>query len=148
MSATKNAIGIIGDHTHLTVQGYFEYDSKKSRGLTISHLRFGHSPIHSIYLIHRADFVACHNPVYLHKYDMVQELKDGGIFLLNCPNSTSEREEVLARMLPEAVKMYLAKHHIRLFLIDAIRIAKETGLNGKINTILQAPFSRPSMSCP
>lgn len=83
VSATKNAIKIIGNHTEMTAQGYFEYDSKKSRGLTISHLRFGKSPIRSAYLIHRADFVACHNPVYLHKYDMVQELKDGGTFLLN-----------------------------------------------------------------
>ena len=136
VSATKNIVKIIGNNSDMTVQGYFEYDSKKSRGLTISHLRFGHSPIRSTYLIKEADFVACHNPVYLHKYDMVQELKDGGIFLLNC--YYQERE--LADYLPQKVKAYLAKHHIRLFLIDAIRIGKEVGLNSKISTILQAAF--------
>ena len=92
VSATKNAIKIIGDHTDMTAQGYFEYDSKKSRGLTISHLRFGKSPIHSAYLIHSADFLACHNPVYLHKYDMLRELKDGGVFLLNFHGKASYKE--------------------------------------------------------
>lgn len=136
VSATKNIIKIIGDHTALTAQGYFEYDSKKSRGLTISHLRFGKSPIRSAYLIQHADFVACHNPVYLHKYDMVQDLKDGGSFLLNCYFQEKELEEYL----PDKVKVYLAKHHIRFYVIDAIRIGKEIGLNNKISTILQAAF--------
>jgi len=136
VSATKNAIKIIGSHTELTAQGYFEYDSKKSRGLTISHLRFGNSPIHSAYLIHRADFVACHNPAYLHKYDMVQELRDGGAFLLNC----YYRERALEEFLPAAVKAHLAGHHIRFYVIDAIGIGKEIGLNNKISTILQAAF--------
>lgn len=136
VSATKNAIKIIGNHTDMTAQGYFEYDSKKSRGLTISHLRFGKSPIHSTYFIHKADFVACHNPVYLHKYDMVQELKDGGSFLLNC----YWKEEDLEQYLPDKVKQYIASHHIHLYLIDAIRIGKEVGLNNKISTILQAAF--------
>ncbi len=136
VSATKNIIKIIGDHTDLLAQGYFEYDSKKSRGLTISHLRFGKSPIHSAYLVRRADFVACHNPVYLHKYDMVQDLKEGGAFLLNC----FFKEEELEKELPDHVKACLARRHIRLYVIDAIRIGKEIGLNNKISTILQAAF--------
>ncbi len=136
VSATKNAIKIIGSHTDMTAQGYFEYDSKKSRGLTISHLRFGKSPIRSTYLIRQADFVACHNPVYLHKYDMVQELKDGGTFLLNCGYGAKELE----RYLPDGVKTFLAMHRIRFYVIDALRIGKETGLNSKISTILQAAF--------
>ena len=136
VSATKNIIKIIGNHTDMAVQGYFEYDSKKSRGLTISHLRFGQSPIRSSYMIKRADFAACHNPVYLHKYDMVQEIRDGGIFLLNCYWEERELEEYL----PENVKAYIASHNIQLYLIDAIRICKEVGLNNKISTILQAAF--------
>ncbi len=136
VSATKNIVKIIGNNSDMNVQGYFEYDSKKSRGLTISHLRFGHSPIRSTYLINEADLVACHNPVYLHKYDMVQEIKDGGSFLLNC----YFKERQLEEYLPQSVKAYLAGHHIRLFLIDAIRIGKELGLNNKISTILQAAF--------
>ncbi len=144
ISATKNAIKIIGNNTDMTVQGYFEYDSKKSRGLTISHLRFGKSPIHSAYLIHRADFAACHNPVYLHKYDMVQEVKDGGTFLLNCYYKEKELEEYL----PDTVKSYIALHNIRFFIIDAIRIGKEVGLNNKISTILQAAFFAASRILP
>lgn len=144
VSATKNAIKIIGDHSDMTVQGYFEYDSKKSRGLTISHLRFGKTPIHSAYLIRQADFVACHNPVYLHKYEMVQELKDGGTFLLNCYYKETELEEYL----PDTVKTYIASHNIRLFIIDAVGIGKEVGLNNKISTILQAAFFAASRILP
>ncbi len=137
VSATKNIIKIVGDNSGLQVQGYFEYDSKKSRGLTISHLRFGNAPIHSAYLIHRADFVACHNPVYLHKYFlMAEELKEEGSLLLNC----GYRDEELEEYLPDAVKALLAKRHIRLYTIDALAIDKEIGLNGKINTVLQAAF--------
>jgi len=137
ISATKNIVKIIGNHTDLKAQGYFEYDSKKSRGLTISHLRFGTSPIHSAYLIKQADFVACHNPVYLHKYEsMVQELKDKGVLLLNCYFKERELEDYL----PDTVKAHLAKHHVRFYVIDAIRIGKEIGLNNKISTILQAAF--------
>ena len=136
ISATKNSIKIIGDNTDLSAQGYFEYDSKKSRGLTISHLRFGTQPIHSTYLIQQADFVACHNPVYLHKYAMVQELKDGGVFLLNCSTNKGDYE----KLLPDSFKAYVAEHHIRLYLIDAFAIGKEIGLNGRISTILQAAF--------
>ncbi len=152
VSATKNAIKIIGNHTDMDAQGYFEYDSKKSRGLTISHLRFGKAPIRSAYLIHRADFAACHNPVYLHKYDMVQEIKDGGTFLLNFHPDTSPGQSAgfgeraasvtgqLDSYLPEAVKAYIAGHGLRFFIIDAIGIGKEIGLNNKISTILQAAF--------
>ena len=136
ISATKNAIKIIGNHTDMTAQGYFEYDSKKSRGLTISHLRFGKSPIRSTYFINKADFVACHNPMYLHKFDMVQEVKTGGGFLLNCYWKEKELEEYI----PDRVKHYIASRNIRLFLIDAIGIGKEIGLNNKISTILQAAF--------
>ena len=144
VSATKNIIKIIGDNTDFSAQGYFEYDSKKSRGLTISHLRFGRSPIHSAYLVRYADLVACHNPVYLHKYDMVQDLKDGGAFLLNCYFREAELEEYL----PDQVKAYMAKHHIRFYMIDAIRIGKEIGLNSKISTILQAAFFAVSKLLP
>lgn len=136
VSATKNAIKIIGSSTPLSAQGYFEYDSKKSRGLTICHLRFGESPIHSAYRIYRADFIACHNPVYLHKYDMVQELKENGTFLLNI----SARGQELEAYLPVELKRCLAARQIRFYVIDAFGIGKEIGLNNKISTILQAAF--------
>ncbi len=138
ISANKSSIKIIGNHTDMQVQAYFEYDSKKSRGLTISHLRFGQSPIHAPYLIQKADFVACHNPVYIHKFNMVQEVKDGGLFLLNC----YWKEKDLEENLPGQVKRYIAKHNIRFYVIDAISIGKEIGLNNKISTILQAAFFR------
>lgn len=140
ISANKNSVKIIGNHTDKYVQAYFDYDSKKSRGLTISHLRFGNSEIRSTYLINHADFVACHNPVYLHKYNMVQEVKDGGAFLLNC----YFKEEELEQYLPGQVKRYIAEHNIKFYIIDAIRIGKEVGLNNKISTILQAAFFRLS----
>lgn len=138
VSANKSSIKIIGNHTDKYVQAYFDYDSKKSRGLTVSHLRFGDAPIRSAYLINKADFVACHNPAYLHKYNMVQEVKDGGTFLLNC----YYKEEELENYLPGQVKRYIADHHIKLYVIDALRIGKEIGLNNKISTILQAAFFR------
>ncbi len=140
ISANKNSVKIIGNHTDKYVQAYFDYDSKKSRGLTVSHLRFGDSEIRSAYLINRADFTACHNPVYLHKYNMVQEVKDGGTFLLNC----YFKEEELENYLPGQVKRYIAEHNIQFYIIDAIRIGKEIGLNNKISTILQAAFFRLS----
>lgn len=136
VSANKSSIKIIGDNTNQYVQAYFDYDSKKSMGLTISHLRFGTTPIRSTYLISQADFVACHNPAYLHKYNMVQDLKDGGTFLLNCSYSESELEN----HLPGQVKRYMAEHHIKFYTIDAISISKEIGLNNKTSTILQAAF--------
>ncbi len=140
VGANKSSVKIIGNHTDLHAQAYFAYDSKKSRGLTISHLRFGPEPIRSAYLIERSDFTACHNHVYMHKFNIVQEIKDGGTFLLNCPYEG----EALERFLPGQVKRYLAQHHIRFYVIDGIRIGKEIGLNNKINTILQAAFFKLS----
>ncbi len=136
VGANKNSIKIIGNHTDKYVQAYFDYDSKKSGGVTVSHLRFGDEPIHSTYLVNKADFVACHNQSYIRKYDMVQDLKKGGTFLLNCTWGTSELEE----QLPAAVKRYIAQNDIQFYIIDGIRIGKEIGLNGKINTVLQSAF--------
>jgi len=117
-------------------QAYFDYDSKKSGGVTMSHLRFGKSPIKSTYLIHKANFVACHNPSYVNKYNMVQELVDGGTFLLNCPWDM----EGLEKHLPGQVKAFIANHDIKLYTIDGIKIGKEIGLGGRINTVLQSAF--------
>lgn len=136
VSANKNSIKIIGNHTDQYVQAYFDYDSKKSMGLTVSHLRFGSAPIHSTYLIHQADFVACHNAAYLYKYNMVQDVKDNGVFLLNCYWSPKE----VADHLPGQVKRYMAQHHVRFYIMDAQKIAREIGLGNKISTILQAAF--------
>jgi pyruvate-ferredoxin/flavodoxin oxidoreductase len=136
VGANKNSIKIIGDHTSMYAQAYFDYDSKKSGGVTMSHLRFGKKPIKSTYLITEADFVACHNPSYVRKYNMVQELKDGGTFLLNCGWDLEELE----RHLPGQVKRYMAEHGIKFYTIDGISIGKEIGLGGRINTILQAAF--------
>lgn len=140
VGGNKSSVKIIGNHTDMYAQAFFAYDSKKSRGLTVSHLRFGRSPIRSAFLIERSDFTACHNHVYMHKYNIVQEIQDGGTFLLNCPYEG----EALERFLPGQVKRYLAEHHIRFFVIDGIRIGKEIGLNNKINTILQAAFFKLS----
>ncbi len=136
VGANKNSIKIIGDHTDMYAQAYFDYDSKKSGGVTISHLRFGKDPIKATYLINKANFVACHNPSYVRKYNMVQDLKDGGTFLLNCSWSMDEIEE----HLPGQVKRYMAKHNIKFYVIDGIKIGKEIGLGGRINTVLQAAF--------
>jgi pyruvate-ferredoxin/flavodoxin oxidoreductase len=136
VGANKNSIKIIGDHTNMYAQAYFDYDSKKSGGVTMSHLRFGKKPIKSTYLITEADFVACHNPSYMNKYNMVQELKDGGTFLLNCGWSMEEIEE----KLPGQVKRYMAEHNIKFYTIDGISIGKELGLGGRINTVLQSAF--------
>ncbi len=136
VGANKNSIKIIGDHTDLYAQAYFAYDSKKSGGLTVSHLRFGKKPIQSPYLIDAADFTACHNPSYVTKYDMVSSLKDGGTFLLNCPWSAEE----LDAELPAAMKQLLAKKNIKLYTIDAIDLAAKVGMGNRINTIMQAAF--------
>ena len=137
VGANKNSIKIIGDNTDMYAQAYFDYDSKKSGGVTISHLRFGHKPIKSTYLIRRADFVACHNPAYIRKYNMVQELVDGGTFLLNCPWDAQELE----KNLPGQVKRYIADHHINFYIIDGVKIGIETGMGAtRINTILQSAF--------
>lgn len=136
VGANKNSIKIIGDHTDMYAQAYFDYDSKKSGGITMSHLRFGHKPIKSTYLISTPDFVACHNPSYVNKYDMVQELRKGGTFLLNCGWS----EEEIEKHLPNRVKKYIADNDISFYTIDGVAIAKELGLGGRVNTILQAAF--------
>ena len=136
VGANKNSIKIIGDNTDMYAQAYFDYDSKKSGGVTMSHLRFGKKPIKSTYLIHQANFVACHNPSYVHKYNMVQELVDGGTFLLNCPWNMEEIE----KHLPGQVKAYIADHNIKFYTIDGIKIGKEIGLGGRINTVLQSAF--------
>ena len=136
VGANKNSIKIIGDNTDMYAQAYFDYDSKKSGGVTMSHLRFGKLPIKSTYLIHQANFVACHNPSYVDKYNMVQELVDGGTFLLNCPWDM----EGLEKHLPGQVKAYIANHNIKFYTIDGIRIGKEIGLGGRINTVLQSAF--------
>ena len=136
VGANKNSIKIIGDHTDKFAQAYFDYDSKKSGGVTISHLRFGNSPIKSTYLINKADFVACHTPAYVRKYNMVQDLKKGGTFLLNC----SWNMEEIEKHLPGQVKRYMANNDIKFYTIDGIHIGKEVGLGGRINTILQAAF--------
>ncbi|MBQ9023576.1 MAG: pyruvate:ferredoxin (flavodoxin) oxidoreductase, partial [Eubacterium sp.] len=136
VGANKNSIKIIGDNTDMYAQAYFDYDSKKSGGVTISHLRFGTSPIHSTYLINKANFVACHNPAYVRKYNMVQDLVPGGSFLLNCPWSADE----LDAHLPGQVKAYIANNDIKFYTIDGIKIGKEIGLGGRINTVLQSAF--------
>ena len=136
VGANKNSIKIIGHATDLYCQAYFVYDSKKSGGLTQSHLRFGKAPIRAPYLIPAADFVACHTPSYVRKYDLVKNLKEGGTFLLNCPWDPAELED----HLPAAMKRALAEKHARLYTIDAIRIARELGLGSRTNTILQAAF--------
>ena len=136
VGANKNSIKIIGDNTDMYAQAYFDYDSKKSGGVTMSHLRFGKKPIKSTYLIKQANFVACHNPSYINKYNMVQELVDGGTFLLNCSWDMAGLEE----HLPGQVKAFIANHNINFYTIDGIKIGKEIGLGGRINTILQSAF--------
>ena len=137
VGANKNSIKIIGDHTDMYAQGYFFYDSKKSGGITVSHLRFGKTPIQSSYLIDAADFIACSQPSYVTRYDMVTDLKDGGKFLLNCEWNTPE---LLAKNLPATMKQTLAKKNAKLFVIDAIKIAQAIGLGGRTNAIMQAAF--------
>ncbi len=137
VGANKNSIKIIGDNTDMYAQAYFDYDSKKSGGVTMSHLRFGHTPIKSTYLIKQANFVACHNPAYVRKYNMVQELVDGGTFLLNCSWSDAELDE----HLPGQMKKFIADHKIKFYTIDGVKIGIETGMGPtRINTILQSAF--------
>ena len=137
VGANKNSIKIIGDHTDMYAQGYFFYDSKKSGGITVSHLRFGKTPIQSSYLIDAADFIACSQPSYVTRYDMVTDLKDGGKFLLNCEWDTVE---ALSKNLPATMKQALAKKNAKLYVIDAIKIAQGIGLGGRTNAIMQAAF--------
>ena len=137
VGANKNSIKIIGDNTDMYAQAYFDYDTKKSGGVTMSHLRFGKKPIKSTYLIHKANFVACHNPSYVNKYHMVEELVDGGTFLLNCPWDEAGLEE----HLPGQVKAFIANHNIKFYVIDGVKIGIETGMGPtRINTILQSAF--------
>ena len=137
VGANKNSIKIIGDNTDMYAQAYFDYDSKKSGGVTMSHLRFGHKKIKSTYLIKQANFVACHNPAYVRKYNMVQELVDGGTFLLNCPWGAAELE----KHLPGQMKKFIADHNINFYTIDGVKIGIETGMGPtRINTILQSAF--------
>jgi pyruvate-ferredoxin/flavodoxin oxidoreductase len=137
VGANKNSIKIIGDHTDMYAQAYFAYDSKKSGGVTVSHLRFGHTPIKSTYLINRADFVACHNQSYISKYDMVSDIKPNGTFLLNCQWKTIEE---LDKHLPGQVKRYLAQNNINFYTIDGVDLGIKTGMGTRINTILQSAF--------
>lgn len=136
VGANKQAIKIIGDHTDLYAQAYFSYDSKKSGGLTVSHLRFGKEPITSTYLIEQADFIACHNASYLHKYDLLKGLKDGGTFLLN----TIWDQEKVHRLLPAKLKKYIGEHQIKFYIINAVELARKVGLDRRINTVMSTAF--------
>lgn len=136
VGANKNSIKIIGDHTDMYAQAYFAYDSKKSGGVTVSHLRFGKTPIKSTYLVNMADFVACHNQSYIDKYNMVQDIKPGGTFLLNCQWSKDEVEQYL----PGQVKRYLAENNIKFYIIDGVDIARKIGLGNRTSTVLQSAF--------
>ncbi|TCL57457.1 pyruvate-ferredoxin/flavodoxin oxidoreductase [Hydrogenispora ethanolica] len=136
VGANKNSIKIIGDNTDMYAQGYFVYDSKKSGGVTISHLRFGKTPIQSPYLIDQADFIACHNPSYVTRYDILDGIKEGGYFLLNSPWSAAEMDE----KLPAALKQQIAKKKVKFYNLDAVKIAAEVGMGGRINTIMQVGF--------
>ncbi|MCL2497126.1 MAG: pyruvate:ferredoxin (flavodoxin) oxidoreductase [Symbiobacteriaceae bacterium] len=136
VSANKNSIKIIGDYTDLQAQGFFFYDSKKSGNVTTSHLRFGPQAIKAPYLIEDADFIACHNPSYVNRFDMLSHIKEGGTFLLNSPWSAAEMEQ----HIPANVKRILAQRHVRFYSIDAISIARGVGLGGRINTTMQTCF--------
>ena len=136
VGANKNSIKIIGDHTDMYAQAYFAYDSKKSGGVTVSHLRFGKTPIKSTYLISKADFVACHNQSYMDKYDIVTDIKPGGTFLLN----TIWDMEGLEKHLPGQVKRYIAENNIKFYTVNGVQLGKETGMGSRINTILQSAF--------
>ena len=140
VGANKNAIKIIGDHTDQYAQGYFEYDSKKSGGLTISHLRFGKSPIRSPYLVNHADYIACHNQAYVNQYDLMKGLRKGGTFLLNCQWKPEELDE----KLPASMKKYIAENDINFYIINATDIAFGIGLGNRINMICQAAFFKLS----
>lgn len=144
VGANQSAIQIIGDNTDMYAQGYFSYDSKKSGGLTVSHLRFGKQPIKSTYLIDEADFIACHNQGYVYKYDLVEGLKKGGTFLLNCVWSPEELDE----KLPASLKKYIADNDINFYTLNATDIAAEIGLGGRINMIMQSAFFKLSEVLP
>ncbi|GAB6177546.1 pyruvate:ferredoxin (flavodoxin) oxidoreductase [Desulfobaculum senezii] len=136
VGANKSAIKIIGDNTDMFAQGYFAYDSKKSGGITISHLRFGEKPIQSTYLINHADYVACHNPAYVHQYDLLDGIKDEGVFVLNCPWSVEQME----KEIPASLRREIAEKKLKFYTIDAVKIAGEVGLGGRINMVMQTAF--------
>ena len=136
VGANKIAIKIIGDNTDLYAQGYFSYDSKKSGGTTVSHLRFGKKPIKSSYLVYDADYIACHNKSYVYHYDLLKGLKKNGTFVLNCPWSVDELDE----KLPSSIKKYIAQNNIKFYIVDAVEIAQDIGLGGRINMIMQTAF--------
>ncbi|QGY41032.1 pyruvate:ferredoxin (flavodoxin) oxidoreductase [Pseudodesulfovibrio cashew] len=136
VGANKQAIKIIGDNTNLYAQGYFAYDSKKSGGITISHLRFGKKPIQSTYLITQADYIACHNPSYVNLYDVLEGIKDGGTFVLNCPWTAADMDE----KLPAAMRRTIAEKNLKFYTVDAVKIAGEVGLGGRINMVMQTAF--------
>ncbi len=144
VGANKDAIKIIGDNTDQYVQGYFAYDSKKSGGVTVSHLRFGKHPIHSTYLIDKADYIACHNPSYVTKYDLLDGIKKGGVFVLNSPWSLAEMEE----QLPNSLKRTMAEKNLQFYNIDAVHIAEQVGLGGRINMVMQTVFFKLSNVIP
>ncbi|MEM4258838.1 MAG: pyruvate:ferredoxin (flavodoxin) oxidoreductase [Candidatus Thermoplasmatota archaeon] len=144
VGANKEAIKIIGDNTPLYVQGYFAYDSKKSGGVTMSHLRFGKHPIHSTYLIDKADYIACHQPSYVDKYDLLEGIKEGGTFVLNAPWTLAEMET----KLPNSLKRTIAQKNLKFYVIDAVKIAKELGLGGRINMVMQTVFFKLSNVLP
>ncbi|WP_243547189.1 pyruvate:ferredoxin (flavodoxin) oxidoreductase [Pseudodesulfovibrio tunisiensis] len=144
VGANKQAIKIIGDNTDMYAQGYFAYDSKKSGGITISHLRFGEKPIQSTYLVNTADYVACHNPNYVHLYDVLEGIKDGGTFVLNGPWSAEQMETEL----PAAMRRTIAEKGLKFYTVDAVKIAGEVGLGGRINMIMQTAFFKLSNVIP
>ncbi|MEF2229986.1 MAG: pyruvate:ferredoxin (flavodoxin) oxidoreductase, partial [Pseudodesulfovibrio sp.] len=136
VGANKQAIKIIGDNTNLYAQGYFAYDSKKSGGITISHLRFGKKPIQSTYLIKDADYIACHNPSYVNLYDVLEGIKDGGTFVLNCAWTAEEMD----KKLPASMRKTIAEKNLKFYTVDAVKIAGEVGLGGRINMVMQTAF--------
>jgi len=140
VGANKNSIKIIGDHTDMYAQGYFSYDSKKSGGVTVSHLRFGKKEIKSTYLITEADFVACHNQSYVTRYDILEGIKEGGTFLLNSSWSNEEMDE----QLPASLKNTIASKKLKFYNVDAAKVAEEVGMRGRINTVMQAAFFKLS----
>jgi len=144
VGANKDAIKIIGDNTDMYVQGYFAYDAKKSLGVTMSHLRFGKNPIQSTYLITSADYIACHHPSYVDKYDLLEGIKQGGTFVLNCSWSVEEMEEIL----PNSLKKTIAEKKLKFYTIDAVKIAEQIGLGGRLNMVMQTVFFKLSNVLP
>jgi pyruvate-ferredoxin/flavodoxin oxidoreductase len=144
VGANKDAIKIIGDNTDMYVQGYFAYDSKKSGGVTVSHLRFGKVPIKSTYLINTADYIACHNPAYVDKYNLLEGIKENGTFVLNSPWTLEEMESCL----PNSIKKTIAEKKLKFYTIDAVKIAENVGLGGRINMVMQAAFFKLSKVLP